>query len=144
MKFWDSSAIIPLCIEEPRTGVVREIAGNDGSLVVWWGSIIECHSAFARLSRDGFLKPEEEEEIGEILSSLDSVWTEIEPGEEIKDMAIRLLKNHPLRAADSQQLAAALIWADKKPKGHSFVCFDMKLREAARREGFSLLPAKLK
>lgn len=143
MKFWDSSAVIPLCIEESHTKVVRDIAKKDGAIVVWWGSLIECYSAFARLYREGFLKPPEEEQVAEVLFSLSTSWTEIEPGEDIKDIALRILRNHPLRAADSMQLAAAIVWADKNPKGHDFVCFDLKLRDAARKEGFALLPAKI-
>jgi hypothetical protein len=54
-----------------------------------------------------------------------------------------LLSLLPLRAADSLQLAAAIVWADKKPKGHHFVCCDNRLREAAKKEGFSVLPKTL-
>lgn len=56
MMFWDSSAIIPLCIEEPQTDIVRNIIRKDGAIVVWWGSLIECYSAFARLRRESYLK----------------------------------------------------------------------------------------
>lgn len=143
MKFWDASAIIPLCIDEPRTELVRDILKKDASIVVWWGSLIECYSAFARLRRDGLLIYEEEEQVRDILASLSDVWTEIEPAEDIRDIAIRLLRNHPLRAADSLQLAAAIVWANSRPKGHHFVCFDSRLRESARKEGFSLLPARI-
>jgi len=45
MKFWDASAIIPLCIEEQNTPFVQDIAKKDGSIAVWWGSIVECYSA---------------------------------------------------------------------------------------------------
>jgi hypothetical protein len=140
MKFWDSSAIIPLCIEEPHTKVVREIAKKDGAIVVWWGSLIECYSAFARLYREGLLESHEEEQVAEILLSLSRSWTEIKPGEDIRDIAIRILRNHPLRAADSLQLAAAIVWADRRPRGHHFICLDNKLREAAKREGFMISP----
>ncbi len=143
MKFWDASAVIPLCLEEPNTGGVREIAKNDGAIVVWWGTPVECYSAVARLHREGFWEHHEEEQVSEILSSLSSAWTEIVPGEDIRDIAIRILRNHPLKSADSLQLAAAIVWADRKPKGHDFVCFDQRLREAARKEGFTLLPSKI-
>src|SRR4030067_2070163 len=143
MKFWDASAVIPLCIEEPQTKIVQDIAKKDNALVVWWGSLIECYSAFARLYREGCLKYQEEEQVREVLFSLASVWTEIEPSEDIRDIAVRLLLNHPLRAADSLQLSAAIVWADKKPKGHHFVCFDHRLREAARKESFTVLPTKI-
>ncbi|MBI4653778.1 MAG: type II toxin-antitoxin system VapC family toxin [Nitrospirae bacterium] len=143
MKFWDASAVIPLCIEEPQTKIVQDIAKKDNALVVWWGSLVECYSAFARLHRDGFLGSQEEEQVWEILSSLATIWTEIEPSEDIRDIAVRLLLNHSLRAADSLQLAAAIVWTDKKPKGQHFVCFDHRLREAARKESFTVLPTKI-
>ncbi|MFZ3122752.1 MAG: type II toxin-antitoxin system VapC family toxin [Thermodesulfovibrionales bacterium] len=144
MKFWDASAIIPLCIDEPQTKILQDIAKKDNAIAVWWGSLIECYSAFARLRRDGALKFEEEDQLREILASLSDTWTEIEPSEDIRDITGRLLLNHPLRAADSLQLAAAIVWADKKPRGHHFVCLDFRLREAVRKEGFSVLPAKVR
>jgi len=46
-----------------------------------------------------------------------------------------LLRIHPLRAADSLQLAAALTVAEQEPSSLSFVCLDQRLAEAAIREG---------
>ena len=143
MMFWDSSAIIPLCIDEPKTKIVQHIIREDSAITVWWGSLIECYSAFARLRREGFLKSREEDQIRYMLTILSNIWTEIEPSEDIRDIAGRLLMTHPLQAADSLQLSAALIWAGKKAKGHHFVCLDLRLRAAARKEGFILLPSVL-
>ncbi len=143
MMFWDASAIIPLHIKEPQTKIVHDITKKDSSIAVWWGSIIECYSAFARLRRDGFLKPHEEDQARHLLSLLSEEWTEIEPGDDIRDIAARLLLLHPLRAADSLQLAAAIVWAGKAPRGHHFVCLDQRLGEAARKEGFTLMPSAL-
>ena len=84
MRFWDTSAIIPLCIEEQETRSIQNIAKRDGMIVVWWGSIVECYSAFGRLRRDGFLKPKEESLSLGVLSQLAGVWTEIEPSDEIQ------------------------------------------------------------
>lgn len=138
--FWDASAIIPLCIDEPQTKILREAAKKNEPMAVWWGSLIECCSVFARLRRDGRLKPKEEDEVRHILFILSSSWIEIEPCEEVKNLAGNLLLLHPLRAADSLQLAAALVWAKKSPKGHRFACLDRKLGEAARKEGFKVIP----
>jgi predicted nucleic acid-binding protein len=66
---------------------------------------------------------------------------EIAPMESVRDRAIRLLAVHRLRAADALQLAAALVWSEEQPANETFVCLDRRLRGAARREGFSLLPA---
>ena len=143
MKFWDASAIIPLCVDEKQTQAVRDIAKKDGALVVWWGSLVESYSAFARLRRDKALSLEDEAEGLAVLSELSDAWTEIEPSDDIREITRRLLQNYSLRAADSLQIAAALVWADKTPKGRHFVCLDARLREAAAKEGFTVLPPKL-
>lgn len=143
MMFWDASALIPLCIDEPQTKAVKVMAKKDGVMAVWWGSLIECHSAFARLRREGVLSLGEEDQVRHLLTILAEAWTEIEPSEDIRNIASRLLLVHPLRAADSLQLASALVWAGKTPKGHHFVCLDRRLREAARKEGFALMPTDI-
>jgi uncharacterized protein len=143
MKFWDSSAIVPLCIDEPNSDIAVKILSEDIAMAVWWGSFIECYSSFARIRRDGILSLEEEGQVRRTLSVLSLAWIEIEPSEDIKNIAARLLLNHPLRAADTLQLAAAIVWADKSVNDHPFVCLDAKLREAAIREGFLVLPKKI-
>lgn len=141
MKFWDASAIIPLCLEETMSETIRQLAREDDALAVWWGTSIECWSAFARLRRDSIISEAEETLTRRLLATLAQAWLEILPGDEVKNLAGRLLMLHPLRAADSLQLAAALIWAEKSPREHQFVGLDNRLREAARREGFHVLPA---
>ncbi len=58
----------------------------------------------------------------------------------LRERALRLLSSHHLRAADSLQLAAALVWAREQPRGRVFISLDSRLGEAARREGFTVLP----
>jgi predicted nucleic acid-binding protein len=139
MMFWDASALIPILIEGPQTKTIKDIVKKDSDIVVWWGSYIECFSAFARLRREGFLKVREDDQLRNFLTLLSDNWTEIEPGKDIRDTAERLLLSHPLRAADSLQLASALIWTGKNPKGNNFVCLDQRLKTAARKEGFTIL-----
>lgn len=141
MKFWDASAIIPLCLEEPRTPVLRKIAERDNAVVAWWATPIECFSAFARLRREGIITRTGEDHARQVLVQLAAQWTEIQPSKEIRDRAGRLLLLHPLRAADSLQLAAALAWASDHATEHHFVCLDQRLGEAARHEGLTLVPA---
>ncbi|TKB72826.1 MAG: type II toxin-antitoxin system VapC family toxin [Nitrospira sp.] len=140
MRFWDSSAIVPLCLDEPRSARLKRLAEEDRSLVVWWTALVECYSTFARLRREGILSRTEENQARQLTIRLLAEWTEIEPSNKVRDQAGRILLLHPLRAADSLQLAAALVWADGHPAGHELVCLDQKLRAAAQREGFTILP----
>jgi hypothetical protein len=73
------------------------------------------------------------------LTAVRDAWHEIQPVQTIKAIAVRLLRVHPLRAADSTQLAAALVAANGQPSSLPFVCFDERLSEAAAKEGFEVL-----
>ena len=140
MRFWDSSALIPLCVSEPRSGAIRGLAREDESMAVWWATVLECQSAVARLRRDGSLSADDEDRVRRTLVELQRVWTEMEPSTEVRQLAGELPLRHPLCAAAALQLAAALAWAGRSPHGMVFVSLDSRLREAARGEGFEVAP----
>ena len=48
MRFWDTSAIVPVCVAEPASAKVRRLVEEDPSIVVWWATRVECLSALAR------------------------------------------------------------------------------------------------
>ena len=60
MKFWDASALIPLCLQERESPALRKLLHADQSIVAWWASPIECLSALARLRREDALGLEED------------------------------------------------------------------------------------
>ncbi|MBM4308814.1 MAG: type II toxin-antitoxin system VapC family toxin [Deltaproteobacteria bacterium] len=140
MRFWDSSAIIPLCLKEQMSETIRRLIKADEDIVVWWATKIECLSALARRRREGVIGPDADIKARAILSALAAEWSELQPSELIRQRAERLLTIHPLRSADSFQLAAALLWAQESPQGFQFVCLDQNLREAAQKEGFTVIP----
>lgn len=140
MKFWDSSAIIPLCLNEPASGLVKSLAKTDEDIVVWWATRVECISAMTRRRREGVLAVHAERQTRAALRALAGEWSEVQPTEPVRRQAARLLMVHSLRAADSMQLAAALLWVEDATSGAEFVCLDQNLREAAFKEGFTVLP----
>lgn len=143
MKFWDTSAIMPLCVDESGSTTVQAILERDPALVVWWATRTECVSAFMRQVREGSLSVAGERQTREVLETLGQVWIEVQPSTTVRRTAERLLAVHPLRAADALQLAAALQWCRGQPTNHGFVSFDKRLREAAHKEGFTLSPVEL-
>jgi hypothetical protein len=86
------------------------------------------------------LSTEAEQKARAILIALSETWSEIQSTEVVRERAERLLMVHPLRAADGLQLSSALVWAEESPKSLEFICLDQNLREAAQREGFTVLP----
>jgi len=138
MKFWDSSALVPLFAAERRTRAVQALYGRDPEVVVWWGTQVECASAIARLERDGALSLSDAAESFSRLDALAPSWMQIDPSDEIRESARRFLRVHPLRAADALQLAAALVAAERRPPTLTLVTCDDRLRDAAGKEGFLL------
>lgn len=139
MNFWDTSALGALSVDEPRRQTALRVLEADERIVVWWGTAIEYVAAISRRERDGSLKPDEVTEHLSRLTALSQVWYEVQPSRRLKVVAQRLLRVHPLRAADSLQLAAALVAAEDDPSSLGFVCFDARLNQAASREGFAIL-----
>jgi uncharacterized protein len=145
MRFWDSSALMPLLVAEPATAALSQLAAQDGEIVVWWATPVECASAIARLERDAALRPPQVAAAFSRLDAFAAGWLQVEPSDEIRETARRLLRVHPLRAADALQLAAAVVAAERRPPTMTFVTLDDRLRTAAGREGFVLedLPASV-
>ena len=139
MNFWDTSALVALSVEEPHRQTAIRVLEADEHIVVWWGTTIEYVAAISRRERDGSLTTDEVAAHLSRLNALSQVWYEVQPSRRVKAVAQRLLRVHPLRAADSLQLASALVASEDDPTSLGFVCFDARLNQAAAREGFAIL-----
>jgi predicted nucleic acid-binding protein len=136
MTFWDASALVPLLVEESTTTEIQALAAKDSDMLVWWGTEVECASAVARLERDELLDADAVELAFARLRQLAGAWNEIDPGDALREAAVRFLRVHALRAADALQLGAAFIAAEGRPKTLDVVTLDDRLGVAARKEGF--------
>jgi predicted nucleic acid-binding protein len=138
LRYWDSSAIIPLTVTEASTDAMRAIAQEDPVMCVWWATELECVSALAGLEREGALTETATTGALERLDVLTESWNEVQPVAAVRSAARRLLRVHALRAADALQLAAAVVAAEGHPGSLEIVTLDEHLAAAARREGFTL------
>jgi predicted nucleic acid-binding protein len=138
--FWDSSAVVTALLDEARSEQLIDAFDTDPSPVIWWATPLECHSAVVRATREKRVSHADAAEARERLRGARTQTLEVAPTEAVRDRANRLLSSHPLRTADALQLAAALLWCEEQPLTETFVCLDERLRDAARREGFTLLP----
>jgi predicted nucleic acid-binding protein len=133
--FWDTSALVPLCVRQsvtPRSISFYKI--HDA--VVWWATPVEITSALARLLRMRQLEPSDWTRARKLATRLADSWSMIQPSDALRAKAMQLVDRHDMRAADSFQLAAALEWCEDAPQGRVFLTTDQKLREAARFSGF--------
>ncbi len=139
MRFWDSSAIVPLLVAEPASESIAREFLRDPELVVWWATEVECASALTRLERDGSLDAEALSASLARLDELSLAWHEVQPVARVRTVAIRLLRTHELRAADAFQVAAAIVAAEDSPGSLPVVTLDARLALAAEREGFPVV-----
>ena len=140
MRFWDSSAVVPLVLEELASPTIRELYRDDAAISVWWGTPVECASAIARRERGGALTPPDATMAYRRLERLAERWLECEPSDVLRRTAGRLVRTHDLSAADALQLAAARVTGEERPETVPFVTLDERLALAAAREGFAVLP----
>ncbi len=110
-------------------------------MVVWWGSRVECTSAVRRLERRGQLDAAGARQAVALLDQLAGSWSELLPSDGIRAEAERALAVHALSVADALQLASALTWRRERARPADVVCLAERLRDAAAREGFALLPS---
>ena len=139
MRFWDSSAVVPLLVEEPSSVSALREYEQDPEVVVWWATEVECASALARLEREGSLSGSSPGEALRRLGALAQAWREVQPVARVREVAMRLLRVHELRAADALQLASALAAAEDHPATLAFLTLDDRLAGAAEREGFPVV-----
>ena len=139
MRFWDSSALVPLLVVEPGTNVAARWLREDPSVVVWTMTRVELVSALARRRRRD---PRYAAEISAARRDLFDVWerwSEITSAEIVRRHAERLVDAHPIKAADALQIGAALVAAQQHPELYEFVTLDEVQATAAEREGLRVL-----
>lgn len=139
MRFWDTSALVPLVLEEDGSAAAREMFSADPEVTAWWGTRIEFRAALYRPVQGGRVSRATAERAEALLDRLASAWIEVQPVDVVRETAERLLRGHGLRAGDAVQLGAALVAAEFRPSALPFVCFDDRLAAAARTEGFPVL-----
>lgn len=136
MRFWDSSAVVPLLIKQERSSRAAAWVSGDDAMVVWTLTPVEVVSALRRLVRERALSEDaarvSEVRLGEMMDRC-HVVIDVEA---VKSLATRLLRLHPLRAFDALQLGAALHWTEGHPQGRTLHTLDSRLAHAAQREGF--------
>jgi predicted nucleic acid-binding protein len=136
--FWDASALVPPCVPAQSSGNGRRLL-REYPPVVWWGTALEVISALARLRRQRLLTDVQHNAARNRLDVLRKTWREIQPSSRLAELAANQLDRHELRGDDALQLAAALVWCNRHPRNRAFLCRDIKLCEAARTEGFTIV-----
>ena len=133
--FWDTSALVPLCIQQNSSSLAGQLTAQY-DIAVWWAATVEARSAFARDLRNGMISNAEHRRAILRLEKMRRDWREVYPDESLRSFAEDLPDRFPLRAGDALQLAAAFEWTMQKPAGRPFISGDKRLLDAADQLGF--------
>jgi predicted nucleic acid-binding protein len=139
VRFWDTSALVPLLVAEAATARAERWLREDADVIVWTLTRVELVSALARRRRQEPTATRRLHVARRELFTAWERWSEVTAIEVVRRHAERLVESHPLRAADALQLGAALAAADDNPSALDFVTLDQRQALAAEREGFRVL-----
>ena len=139
MRFWDSSAIVPLVVREVSSAACRHEQRVQPVFVVSRLAGAEIWHALARKRREGTLSAGDLRVSERALVTLASRWHVVECTEDVENEVFAVLERHPLRAADAWQLASARVFVDGMTRGRFFVTRDELLATAARADGFTVI-----
>lgn len=137
--YWDTSAVVPLLVNEPDTEKRTQEFQDCHEMITWWGTRIECVSALCRRKRESSMDATAFDQAMARLEVLSEQWHQVSASQILSSRAERLLRVHPLRAADAMQLAAALMAFNEQPQQSIFHTADERLSEAAKMEGFTVV-----
>lgn len=139
MRFWDTSALVPLLFDEPATAAAREVLSSDPDVAIWTLTSVELLSAVGRLGRRVAGLEDLVPGLRSAAMDLSSRCTVVTEVDAARRRAERLVGIHPLAAADALQVGAALVACGDRPERLEFVTLDAQLARCAQLEGFRVI-----
>lgn len=139
MKFWDTSALVPLVTKEERTPDVQALIASDRNIAVSFITPVELTGTLWRRGRRWADQDAFRRSIFKA-AELESNWTSVDEFNPVLKVARQLITLYVLRSGDAIQLASALFLCGGFPEDLPFVTLDSDLKAAARSEGFHVLP----
>ncbi len=139
MRFWDTSALVPLVVEEPGSELCYGWLREDPEMILWGLTRLELASAIERRAREGIFHPAQRRAALRRVERIAADAHEVSDLAAVRARGVALLARHALRAADAAQLGAALLVAEPAPSSLTIAVLDRRLADAADREGFQVL-----
>ena len=84
--------MVALLVPESATDSLEPLARADPALTVWWGTVVECTSAIARLERDDELDSRDVTTALQRLRRASAEWVEVPATAAVRDHALRILR----------------------------------------------------
>jgi predicted nucleic acid-binding protein len=139
VRFWDTSALVPLFIAERESAQAQRRLREDPEVVVWTLARLELLAALARRGRDEPAVARQLRAARRHFLDAWERWSEVIAADVVRRHAERIVATHPLLASEALHIGAALVAAEHDPGTLEFVTFDRRQAAIAEREGFHVI-----
>jgi hypothetical protein len=143
IAYLDASALVKRYTAERGSDLVRRFLEEADIAATAILTRVEVTAAFAKAIRVGALEPGEALECRQFASRDWFDLVRLPVTEATVDRAATLAWSDNLRAYDAVQLAAACAWQEALDQSVAFASFDVRLWEAAGRQGLVAFPPDL-
>ncbi|MFL6196993.1 MAG: hypothetical protein ACJ75H_22600 [Thermoanaerobaculia bacterium] len=129
-----------MTVRDASSERVGPLLRRDPEVAFWWGAAVECTATLLAAQRLDRLTPGDVQRARGIFDHLQARSFEVQPSDEVRARALRLVALHDLPTPAALELAAALVWRRDLAQPADFVSLHGPLRLAASLEGFRVLP----
>ena len=136
--YLDTSALVKLYVREAMSGKTRALVDRAEAVATSVVTYAETRATFARLLRNKSTSVRRHRERTTKLNLDWDKFLRIELSPALVRLAGETAEHHGLRGFDAIHLASALWLRDQSPAALSFVAFDQRLIEAAKRSGLPI------
>jgi predicted nucleic acid-binding protein len=138
--YLDTSALVKLYIEENGSDIVND--RTDKATIVSTSRIAyaEALSAFVRCKDEKVLSKNNYDKCIACFKFDWEMYFVIEASEKVIKIAGDLIEKYSIRGFDSIHLASAMVLKKEINQNIDFMCWDNRLLEAAKKEGFKTWP----
>ena len=138
----ESSAVLAWLLDEDGGAFVRRTLADTPTIIASDLTLIECDRVLHRAAALGELTEAEAADRRAHLTTAAAHWHILHIGAEVVDRARRPFPGDPIRTLDAIHLASALV-ARSAVAGLELLSLDDRIRSAARKLGFEVLPEHL-
>ena len=138
----ESSAVLAWLLDEPAGASVRQTLANAEAVVASDLTLIECERVLHRAAALGELTEAEAADRRAHLARASTHWHILRMGPEVVDRARQPFPGDPIRTLDAIHLASVIV-TRSAVAGIAILSLDVRIREAGKRLGLTLLPADL-
>jgi uncharacterized protein len=140
--YLDTSALVKRYFKEPQSEGLISKWKEAVEIVTSSVAYAETIASFHRKEIEADINEKETHEIMDAFRRDWQSFIRVEVTDELNEAVDHVLTKYPLRGFDAIHLASATLVRQSLPENFVFACFDQRLAQAAREDGFETFPQR--